>query len=64
MSNFGKTEKEFYWGMWADNRRNEYRKRGWMNKMVGLLAALHLGDQEKVDNLMEVLLPFVLYASK
>ncbi len=54
------------WGMWADGSagRNEYRKRGWMNKMVGLLAALHLGHEERIQDLMETLLPCVLYVSK
>ena len=53
-----------YWGMWAYGMKNEFRKRGWVSKMVALLAALHLNDMERVENLMEVLLQFVLCVSE
>ena len=54
------------WGMWADGSvgRNEYRKRGWMNKMVGLLGAMHLGHEERVQELLATPLPCALYVSK
>ena len=54
------------WGMWSEGSagRNEFRKRGWMNKMVGLLGAMHLGHEERVQELLETPPPCDLYVSK
>ena len=46
-----------YWGMWADTEQlNPLLRTGGLNKLIALLAALEVGDNQRVEFLAAVLL--------